>query len=57
LTLDDLELNAIAFSDGLEAISLDRAEVNKDVGPALVGQKAVALRVVEPLHGAGYASH
>jgi hypothetical protein len=57
LALNDLELNAIAFGQGLEAVPLDGAEVNEDVWPPLVGDEAVALRVVEPLHGAGKSSH
>ena len=57
LTLNDFELYPIALGQGLEAVPLDGAEVNEDVGASLAGDEAVTLRVVEPLHGAGKTSH
>src|SRR6185312_8760963 len=57
LALHDLELHAIAFSQGFESVPLDGAEVNEDVGATLAGDEPIALGVVEPLHGAGKTSH
>jgi len=51
LPLDNLELDAIAFRERLEAASLNGAEVDKDIRPSLARDKAVALCVIEPLHG------
>src|SRR6185503_1748978 len=42
---------------GYEAISLDGAEVHEHVGASFAGDEAVPLCIVEPLHGASYASH
>jgi hypothetical protein len=50
LALNDLELYSIALSQGLEAVSLDGAEVDEDVGPPLARDETVALCIVEPLH-------
>src|SRR5205809_8026695 len=50
----DLVLHLRAFGEALEALAGDRAEVNEDVVAAVgLRDKAVALRVVEPLHGSG----
>ena len=43
LSLDNLELDAIAFRERLEAASLNGAEVDKDIRPSLARDKAVAL--------------
>src|SRR5437773_1771368 len=51
LPLDNLELDAIAFRERLEAASLNGAEVDKDIWPSLSRDEAVALGVIEPLHG------
>lgn len=50
LPLDNLELDVIAFGERLEAASLNGAEVDKDIGPSLSRDEAVAFGVVEPLH-------
>src|SRR3954462_12439598 len=51
LPLDNLELDAIAFGERLEAAALDGAEVDEDIRPPLAGDEAVAFGVIEPLHG------
>jgi len=48
--LDDVELDLISFVQTLVAIDLNRAVMNKDVCSAFAPEKAVAFRVVEPLH-------
>src|SRR5947199_3703475 len=50
LPMDNLELDAIAFRERLEAAALDGAEVDKDIRSSLARDEAVALGVVEPLH-------
>jgi hypothetical protein len=57
LSLDDLELYLIAFGKRLEAATLNCAVVDEDVRPTLTGNKTKAFCVIEPLHGAGNASH
>src|SRR5215470_16491521 len=57
LPLNDLELDLVPFSERLEARAVDRAEVHEHIGTTLARDEAEALRVVEPLHGAGDASH
>jgi hypothetical protein len=57
LTLDDLELDAITLGEGLEAASLNGAEVNEDVRASLAGDETVPFGIIEPLHGAGETSH
>src|SRR6266540_963470 len=53
LPLGDLELDLLAFLEGPEARRLDGGVVDEDVGLALaLGDEAVALLSVEPLHGA-----
>src|SRR3954451_11146039 len=50
----DLVLDLRAFGEALEALTGDRAEVHEDVVAAVgLRDEAVALRVVEPLHGSG----
>src|SRR5690242_14099953 len=51
LPLDNLELDAIAFRERLEAASLNGAEVDKDIRTSLARDEAVAFGVIEPLHG------
>ena len=51
-TLDDLELHALALSEGLEAVHLDRGEVDEDVVPTLALDEPIALLVRKPLDGA-----
>src|SRR5687768_3243183 len=52
IALHDLELDALAFLEGLVALHGDRGEVNEDVLPFLALDEAVALLVREPLDGA-----
>jgi len=47
--LFDSELDLLAFLQVLEAFALDRGEVDKDIIATIAGEKAVALRPVEPL--------
>ena len=53
LALHDLERDALAFLQRLEAAALDRAEVHEQVGAGLRRDEAKALGVVEPLDGTG----
>src|SRR6266403_147311 len=46
----DLELDLVTLGEALEAIRLDGAEVDEHVLPAVLGDKAIPLRIVEPLH-------
>jgi hypothetical protein len=48
--LDDVELDLVPFFQALVSIGLDGAVVHKDVRSAFTSEKAVALRVIEPLH-------
>src|SRR5207248_10910775 len=57
LPLDNLELDAIAFSERFEAAALNGAEVDEDVRASLAGDEAVALGVIEPLHDALETCH
>src|SRR3954462_5467106 len=56
--LDDVELDALAFGKRAEARTLDRRVVDEAILlSTLRRDEAKALRGVEPLHGAGRASH
>src|SRR5918999_1556314 len=55
--LRDLELDLLALFEGLEAVALDGAVVDEDVGRAGLLDEAVALRVVEPLDLTGNSRH
>src|SRR5487761_2066247 len=57
LSLDDLEFHRVALSQGVESAALNGAVVHEYVRPTFVGDEAKTLRVVEPLYGAGDASH
>src|SRR3979490_3386003 len=51
--LDYVEADFLAFLEGLEAGHVDRREMREQVLAAVVGRnETIALRVVEPLHGA-----
>ena len=51
---DDLELDLVTFSQGAEAIALDRGLVDEDVLAAVVWlNEAKAFLGVEPFHCAG----
>ena len=45
----DIELDALAFLEVLETITLDGGKVDKDIIAAFAGNEAVALCSVEPL--------
>src|SRR5436305_14988004 len=49
--LDDLELHPLVLVEGPVAVGLDRRVVDEDVLTVVHGDEAVALLVVEPLHG------
>jgi hypothetical protein len=51
-SLDDIELNLIAFFKALIAFALNGAVVNEDVCPAIPAEEAVTLSVVKPFYGA-----
>src|ERR1044071_1788509 len=53
LSLHDLELDALAFGEGLESAALNGGVVHEAILLTVLGRdEAEALRVVEPLHGA-----
>lgn len=49
--LDDVEIDRIALFQRLISLDFDRTEVTEHIGPCVAAQKAVALCIVEPLHG------
>ena len=49
LTLSDLKLDELPFSEGFETIALDRAIVNEYVPTSLFFNKAVSFGVIKPL--------
>ena len=49
LTLDDLELNPVAFFQALVAIAGDRTVMNEHIGSVVPTEKPIALGVIEPL--------
>ena len=54
LAVCDSELNLLTIGQGLEPITLNSAEVYKDVWSIFLCDKTVAFRFVKPLHGARY---
>jgi len=56
-SLRHFELNLLTLLEGLEAVALNGAIVNKDVRRAWLFDKTVALRVVKPLDLTGYSRH
>src|SRR5690606_437670 len=50
--LEDVELHELPLLQRLEALHLDRGEVHEDILTGLLGDEAVSLGVVEPLHSA-----
>ena len=57
-SLDDIELDRIAFFEALVPVKLDGAVVDEDVcGAIFTAQEAVALGVVEPLNRSLILSH
>lgn len=58
LTLSHFELNALAFSQRLEAITSDLTEVSKHVWAAIVlGDETKTFLVIEPLNSTGSSRH
>jgi hypothetical protein len=57
LSLDDIELHLVPFFQALVSIELDRAVMNKHVGSVVPADKAVTLRVIEPLYFAFVLGH
>src|ERR1700744_1527386 len=49
-SLDDVEFNLITFLQAFVSLALNGTVVNEDVGSSLAAEKAVALRVIEPLY-------
>jgi hypothetical protein len=49
-TFDDIERHRLALFQAAETIRLNGGEVNKNVFTIFPGDKAIALRVIEPLH-------
>jgi len=56
-TLRHFELDFLTFFEGLEAVALNGAVVNKDVRRARLLDEAITLRVVKPLDLTGYSRH
>ena len=52
LAVCDRELDLLAVGQGFEAITLNCAEVDKNVRPIFLSDKAVPFGFVKPLHGA-----
>ena len=48
--LGDFELHALAFLQAAEASRLDGGEMHENIFAALPADKAIAFRVVKPLH-------
>src|SRR5258708_15014001 len=58
LALHDVELDALAFGERLEALRLDSGVMHEAVLLAVFGRdETKPLRVVEPLHGTGDTCH
>src|SRR5262249_17318683 len=47
--IDNFELHLFPFAEGLEAVALDRREVDKNVFATLASNKSIALAIVKPL--------
>jgi hypothetical protein len=47
----DVELHALAFAEGLEAVALDVRVVDEDIVPLIAGDEAVPLLSIEELDG------
>src|ERR1041385_2452802 len=46
----DFELHLLAFGETLEAVHLDRGEMDKHIFSVVLFNEAVSLGVIEPLH-------
>ena len=49
-SLNDVELDLVAFLEALIALALDRTVMDEDIGPTVAAQETVAFSVVEPLN-------
>src|SRR5437867_12766674 len=56
-SLRHFKLDFLALFEGLEAITLNGAVMNKDIRRAGLLNEAIALRVIEPLDLAGHSRH
>jgi len=54
LTVGDGELYLLSIGEGFKAITLNSAEVYKDIRPILLCYEAIAFCLVKPLHGTRY---
>jgi hypothetical protein len=54
-TLDDFELNFLAFFQGLEPFTLDVAVMHENIGTVSLGNESIALGIAEPLNLAFYS--
>ena len=52
LAVCNRKLDLLAVGQGFEAVTLNSAEVDKDVRPIFLSDKAVPFGFVKPLHGA-----
>ena len=57
LSLNDVEFHLVPFFQALVSIELDRTVMHKHVRSVVPDDKAVTLRVIEPLHFAFVLSH
>jgi hypothetical protein len=57
LTLDDLELDFVAFLETFVALAADSAVMNKYIRAIVSADKTVAFRVIEPLDGSFQSIH
>ena len=48
--LDDVELHWLAFLQAAKTVRLNCGEVNENIFPVFTRNKAIALRVIEPLN-------
>jgi hypothetical protein len=57
LSLNDIEFHLVSLFQALVSIELDRAVMNKHVRSVVPSNKAITLRVIEPLYLAFVLSH
>jgi hypothetical protein len=57
LTLNDVELDVVAFLQALVSVALDGAVVDEDIRAFIATDEAISLGVVEPLDFAPVLSH
>ena len=57
MALSDSELNFLAFSERLESVASDCAEMGKYVRTRFLLDEAEALGIVEPFDGSGSCRH